>query len=77
MAAFQRQVPGQLELVAFRGLAQVPEHFGLGARPIGAAVLEQLDAELQYGLGGLLTDSVVKTFPYIPRVQHGQATLCV
>lgn len=67
MAAFQRQVPGQLELVVFRGLAQVPEHFGLGARPIGAAVLEQLDAELEHGLGGLAKDEKDRALFYALR----------
>lgn len=48
-APFQRQVPGQPQLVFLHGLADELQEFRLGARPIGAAVFQQLAAELQQG----------------------------
>jgi len=50
VGAFQRKVSGQSELVLFRGLANELEKFGLGARPIGTAVVQQFSAEFQCGL---------------------------
>lgn len=52
-AAFQRQVSGQPELVPLRGLADVLEQLGPGARPVGAAVVQKFTAKLEQGLRGL------------------------
>jgi len=55
VGAFQRQVSGQPELGLVRGLANELEKFGLGARPIGTAVVQQFSAEFQCGLRRLYT----------------------
>jgi len=55
VGAFQRQVSGQPEFVLFRGLPDVLEEFGLGARPIGTAVVQQFSAEFQCGFRRLRT----------------------
>jgi len=55
MSAFQRQVSGESELGLLRGLANELEKFGLGARPIGTAVVQQFSAEFQCGFRRLHT----------------------
>lgn len=47
VAPFQRQVAGEPQLVALHGIADVLEEFGLDARPVGAAVVQELAAELE------------------------------
>lgn len=47
VAPFQRQVAGEPQLVALHGIADVLEEFGLDARPTGAAVVQEVAAELE------------------------------
>lgn len=56
-AAFQRQIPGQPELVLLHGLADVLQQSGLDARPVGTAVRQQFAAELEYGVRRLRNDN--------------------
>jgi len=55
VGAFQGQVSGQPELGLLRGLTDELEKFGLGARPIGTAVVQQFSAEFQCGFRRLHT----------------------